>query len=108
MSTSLKVHKPVLIKNHLRKIFLVFRSKYYHHSTHVILFLLEEIVDSKTGAGMVQMVQMILQVTCVVIGSKKLSNVSGVGHKVMRASLKGLLLLCELLNNRKNNNSSKS
>ena len=108
MSTSLKVHKPVLIKNHLRKIFLVFRSKYYHCSTHVILFLLEEIVDSKTGAGMVQMVQMIVQVTCVVIGSKKLSNISGVRHKVMRASLKGLLLLCELLNNRKNNNSSKS
>ena len=46
-------------------------------------------MDSKTGAGMVQM---IVQVTCVMIDSKKLSNISGVGHKVMRANLKGLLL----------------
>ena len=35
---------------------------------------------------------MIVQVTCVMIDSKKLSNVSGVDHKVMRANLKGLLL----------------
>ena len=48
---------------------------------------LGEIADYKTGAGMLK-----LSLRWVVTRSKKISTVSGLGHKDMRANMKGLTL----------------